>query len=204
MNLRRRLFSLIAGLALFASVATPAAMADESIVLNLPVIDSGTFDWGFWVSSVNLPSQAVDWDTGSTYTTNPEIMFFHNDTRASSPGWTLTISAPNLTQTAPSTHFIENKNIKVSSHYFAPHSSCLGVSYPANPSNPFVTLQNPAQLFSTPPDLSTTRTLATSTSGRGCGYMQNSIKFTVTVPAGSVPGAYNTTFVATEGNAPTS
>jgi hypothetical protein len=202
--MRKRLLSLVTGLALAASVAAPAAIADESIVINLPVTDSGSFDWGFWVSTVNVPSQAVDWDSGATYTTNPEIMFYHNDTRALSPGWTLTISAPNLTQAAPSPYYIENQNIKVSSFYFAPHSSCLGVTYPANPSNPFVTLQNPAQLLATPADLSTTRTLATSTSGRGCGSMQNSIKFTVTVPAGSAPGSYSTTFVATEGSAPTS
>jgi hypothetical protein len=210
MKLRRHVAAVAGSLAMLVGLAGPV-MADPNnpVPVSLTITEGGSFSQWLWGSSgVNIGSMTVTTLAGGTTASINQRMNM-NDTRATSPGWSISIAASDFADTT-NTHFIDNTNIQLLDGPIAGNATdCLTGGgdplpmSPVNPSNPYQVITPTTGL---PSGLGSSVLLVTGTSGRGCGLMGLSLHYKVTVPPGTYTGGTSTVYVSqltlTEGAAP--
>jgi hypothetical protein len=214
MKLRRHVAAIAWSLAMLVGLAGPVMAAPNiPVPVSLTITEGGSFSYWLWGSSgVNIGSMVVSTSSGGTTASINQRMDM-TDSRASSPGWTLSIAASNFSDGHG--HLIENSNIRMLSAPFTSYPDCmvgggdpLPSTMPVNNTNPFQVVTGSTSL---PSSMSSSLALVTATSGRGCGVMGLSLQYTVTVPPGTYTGGgttaatgtvYTSTLSLTESAAP--
>lgn len=194
MNLRKTLVASIAVLGLMASVAAPAAHADESVNGHAPVNETGTFVYWWWYGNptgsgigFTLPSTNVNTTTGGTATYSNQYLEVQ-ETHATSAGYELQVSATNFIS---GTHSIANTNFSITDIDVNPgFPNCKGTLAP-NPGNAFQTVDTAIG------NLGSEFNLIDGSIGRGCGAMTFFVDFSLVIPAGTYTGGTSTSYTST-------
>lgn len=193
MKLKRLLATTFAAAALVASFATPLAYADsDSVNGHSTVNEIGTFDY-FWWYGTSGSGTGFNFEAADVDTINGDVVGGLNaleieEMRASSPGWTLTISATNFD--GPGSYEINKANLSVTAlNLSGGHQNCLGVLAPL-PENPFQTIGSNVG------SLATDFALFTATAGRGCGSFYHNVVFQLNVPAGTHTGGTSANYTS--------
>jgi len=200
MNLRRHVAAVAGSLAMLVGLAGPVVAAPNNPVpVSLTITEGGSFSFWLWGSSgVNIGSMTVTTLAGGTTASINQRMDMV-DTRATSPGWTLSIAASDFTDSH--SHFIDNTNIQLlDGPLISTADDCLTGGgdptpmSPVNPSNPYQVITATTGL---PSSLGGSVQLVSGASGRGCGSMGLSLHYKVTVPPGTYTGGGTTVATGT-------
>lgn len=197
MNLKKSLVSFVGAAALMTSMLAPVMAADttsDDATSNVTVNEGGSFNFNLWSSSITFNVATISSPTGQTVAMSGDnhAVLFIEDSRTSSPGYKLQMSATNLT--SGSTYFIEAANLSVRHSGGGVHSSCRWSGSPAPVGgNSFQT--HTLHLGSSYVPLSSGVDLISASDGRGCdwgsGGFQENYSWQLHVPAGTATGVYS-------------
>lgn len=193
MNLKKASLSLLAGFAIASSMAMGAlAEPAKTEVVDIGEITSPQFaNWSGGGNQIGnpdglvFPAANVDFDTGDTVVIDDKYITM-SETRSHSPGWTVTMTASDLT-TANGNHSIPASNLSVefSRYGIQPYltTNCPPPGESDVPDNPYLTLTGTGGTFG-----ADAVTLLTASNGRGCGAIQGIYDFSLSVPGGTYTG----------------
>jgi hypothetical protein len=188
MNLKRTLISTVAALGLAVSVMAPVA-ADDSATTGANVEDTGTFTYSLWASAISFGTAQVSTTQSATLTNLPsggyvpQILEIKDTHSYNNEGWSLQMTAGDLTSES---YTIENTNLSVQRQTLGVHSSCLGsAAPPVVGGNAYQTITYGPSSFTS---LADAVSLATGSTGRGCGAFQLGYVWQLYVPAGTYTG----------------
>lgn len=204
MNLKKTVLSLFAAVAMVGSMLLPAYAAD--VTVSSTAGEDGSFISPYMTTStLAFPVALVQAQVGDTVESNQRWMVT-GDSRAYSPGWTISMDADDFTD--GNGHVIEIENLSVSFKSFESSATGCTTANP-KPDNPYGTMIKGGGTFG-----DSAVTVLEHTPGRGCSFISSGVIkpsyiFTLNVPPATYTGGheavYTTTMTLTtqQGTAPT-
>jgi hypothetical protein len=197
MNLKKTVLSSLAVVALSLSMASPIAFAAEgnSVDGKVGVNEVGTFNFNLWGNQApNFGTVDLDTTTGDQVLPTKSQQVDYHETRTSSPGWTIQLTATDFEANDESGHSIPASYLTVGagSPYAGAWFSCLKSSAVENTDNPFARPTVPTAQA----NLAGAVSILDADEGRGCGHFFQKLTWGMTVPQGTYTGGDATTFVS--------